>query len=110
MYWKKKLGLSLVASMPDDDDKGVLSGLAASLAGCLGGVVGYDHIMEVLKKGFPAGPWSSLSGKKSVPSLAIGCIAGAGGRSRYLYSLVDHAPTSNAFRFCGDLVCTPFFH
>ncbi|WP_337447447.1 hypothetical protein [Corynebacterium pseudokroppenstedtii] len=63
----------------DDDDKGVLSGLAASIAGCLGGVVGYDQIVDILKKRVSYWTLGKFLGEKVGPGLAISCIAGAGG-------------------------------
>lgn len=66
----------------EDDDKGVVSGIARSLAGCVGGAVGYDQIMDILEKRVSYWTLVKFLGKKVGPGLAISCIAGAGGGSR----------------------------
>lgn len=63
----------------EDDDKGVVSGIARSLAGCVGGAVGYDQIMDILEKRVSYWTLVKFLGKKVGPGLAISCIAGAGG-------------------------------
>ena len=60
-------------------DKGVLSGAAASIAGCVGGVVGYDAILSILEKRVSYWALVKFLGGKIGPGLAISCIAGAGG-------------------------------
>lgn len=63
----------------EQDDKGVLSGAAASIAGCVGGVVGYDAILSILEKRVSYWALVKFLGGKIGPGLAISCIAGAGG-------------------------------
>lgn len=63
----------------EDDDKGVVSGIARSLAGCVGGAVGYDQVMDILEKRVSYWTLVKFLGKKVGPGLAISCIAGAGG-------------------------------
>ena len=63
----------------EQDDKGVISGAAASIAGCVGGVVGYDAILSILEKRVSYWALVKFLGGKIGPGLAISCIAGAGG-------------------------------
>lgn len=63
----------------DQDDKGVLSAAAATIAGCAGGVIGYDTIMEILEKRVSYWNLVKFLAKKIGPGLAISCIASAGG-------------------------------
>ena len=63
----------------DQDDKGVLSAAAATIAGCAGGVIGYDTIMEILEKRVSYWNLVMFLAKKIGPGLAISCIASAGG-------------------------------
>lgn len=60
-------------------DKGVVSGLAATIAGCAGGVIGYDAILSILEKRVSYWALVKFLGGKIGPGLAISCIAGAGG-------------------------------
>ncbi|WP_293829920.1 hypothetical protein [uncultured Corynebacterium sp.] len=71
-------------SAADQDDKGVLSAAAATIAGCAGGVIGYDTILEILEKRVSYWALVKFLAKKIGPGLAISCIAGAGG------ALADH--------------------
>lgn len=68
-----------VTTAAETADKGVLTGAAATIAGCVGGVVGYDQILEILER--RASYWTVVKflAKKVGPGLAISCIAGAGG-------------------------------
>lgn len=43
-------GQTLAATANASDDKGVLTGLVATLAGCGGSVIGYDAILSILEK------------------------------------------------------------
>ena len=61
------------------DDKGVLSAAAATIAGCAGSVIGYDAILEILEKRVSYWTLVKFLARKIGPGLAIGCIAGAGG-------------------------------
>ena len=63
----------------DQDDKRVLSAAAATIAGCAGGVICYDTIMEILEKRVSYWNLVKFLAKKIGPGLAISCIASAGG-------------------------------
>lgn len=63
----------------DQDDNGVLSAAAATIAGCAGSVIGYDPILEILEKRAPYWALVKFLAKKIGPGLAISCIAGVGG-------------------------------
>lgn len=63
----------------EQEDKGVLSAAAATIAGCAGGVIGYDAILEILEKRVSYWTLVKFLAKKIGPGLAISCIAGAGG-------------------------------
>lgn len=63
----------------EQDDKGVLSAAAATIAGCAGSVIGYDTILEILEKRVSYWSLVKFLAKKIGPGLAISCIAGAGG-------------------------------
>ena len=60
-------------------DKGVLSAAATTIAGCAGGVIGYDTIMEIPEKRVSYWDLVKFLAKKIGPGLAISCIASAGG-------------------------------
>ncbi|MDO5618852.1 hypothetical protein [Kocuria sp.] len=62
-----------------ESDKGVLTGLAATLAGCGGSVIGYDAILSILEKRVSYWALVKFLGSKVGPGIAISCIAGAGG-------------------------------
>lgn len=63
----------------NQNDKGILSAAAATIAGCAGGVIGYNEILEILEKRVSYWTLVKFLAKKIGPGLAIGCIAGAGG-------------------------------
>ena len=63
----------------DQDDKGVLTAAATTIAGCAGGLVGYDTILEILEKRVSYWALVKFLAKKIGPGLAISCISGAGG-------------------------------
>lgn len=63
----------------EQQDKGVLSAAAATIAGCAGGVIGYDTILSILEKRVSYWALVKFLAKKIGPGLAISCIAGAGG-------------------------------
>lgn len=66
-------------SAEGQDDKGVLSAAAATIAGCAGGVIGYDTILKILEKRVSYWALVKFLAKRIGPGLAISCIAGAGG-------------------------------
>ncbi|WP_288751055.1 hypothetical protein [uncultured Corynebacterium sp.] len=66
-------------SAEGQDDKGVLSAAAATIAGCAGGVIGYDTILKILEKRVSCWALVKFLAKRIGPGLAISCIAGAGG-------------------------------
>lgn len=68
-------GLVTVSS----DDKGPLGAFASTIAGCAGGAIGFDEILDILER--RASYWTVVKfiAKKTGPGLAISCIAGAGG-------------------------------
>lgn len=61
------------------DDKGPVGGLAATIAGCTGGVIGYDAILSIVDKRVSYWALVKFLGSKIGPGLAVSCIAGAGG-------------------------------
>lgn len=61
------------------DRSGALTGLAATIAGCGGGVIGYDAILSILEKRVSYWALVKFLGSKIGPGLAISCVAGAGG-------------------------------
>lgn len=63
----------------NQNDKGILSAAAATIAGCAGGVIGYNEILEILEKRVSYWTLVKFLAKKVGPGLAISCIAGAGG-------------------------------
>ncbi|GAB3181096.1 hypothetical protein GCM10027060_11460 [Nesterenkonia halophila] len=58
---------------------GPLGGLASTIAGCAGGVIGYDAILSILEKRVSYWALVKFLGGKIGPGLAISCVAGAGG-------------------------------
>lgn len=60
-------------------DKGIIGAAASTIAGCAGGAIGYDEILDILER--RASYWTVVKfiAKKTGPGLAISCIAGAGG-------------------------------
>lgn len=66
----------------EDDDKGVVSGIARSLAGCVGGAVGYDQIMDILEKRVSYWTLVKFLGKKSSSRSCNQLYCRCGGRSR----------------------------
>lgn len=60
-------------------DKGFLTAAASSIAGCLGGVVGFDAVLSILENRVSYWALTKFLGSKVGPGIAISCIAGAGG-------------------------------
>ncbi len=59
--------------------KGALGGIASTIAGCTGGVIGFDAILSILEKRVSYWALVKFIGGKIGPGLAVSCIAGAGG-------------------------------
>lgn len=59
--------------------KGALGGIASTIAGCTGGVIGFDAIVSILEKRVSYWALVKFIGGKIGPGLAISCVAGAGG-------------------------------